>query len=153
MKKFFVCLFAAFALLTTSCSKDDDDNSPANKASVTISGKTYSFNDLSWIDAEFNGVKTYSITSFSEDDNADEISINLSSNKTGEISVDAKNSITIKVGQDTYKSTSGKFTITTFDSKYINGSFKASFKKGTDATIYNIEGSFVSKIFNLLDLV
>lgn len=149
MKKFFVCLFAAVALFTTGCSKDDDDNSSATNATVTLSGKIYTFNELSWIDAEFNGVKTYSITSFSENDNADEIGINLSSNKTGEISVDAKNSIKITIGKDTYQSTSGKITITTFDSKNINGSFKANFKKGTDATIYNIEGSFVSKVFKL----
>lgn len=138
MKKFFVCLFAAVALFTTGCSKDDD--SVSGKAVAVINGKEYSFENYIW---DFQNEKEYVL--FAEGlDQTENLMIHLKDKKVGEVSFSDVNSISVMLGESMYSSLEGKINVTTADSKII-GTFAGTFKKGLiSTTTVKISGSFTA---------
>jgi hypothetical protein len=143
MKKIFFCIFAVATLLTSGCSKDDV--SPATSAEVSLGGKTYSISDVQWGDVEWNGVKSFSISSNNELNKECNLFVSISEKKVADVAINSKNSVNVTIGADKYYSTSGTITITVADSKHINGSFSGKFTKGLWGTeTVDLKGAFVS---------
>lgn len=144
MKKFFVCLFAAVALFTTGCSKDDDPKAEGI-AVATVEGKEYKFTEYVWQASTLNDGSYNLYSNVDEDTPTYDLSIDLGAKKTGKIALDGKNKISIKIDKTTYYGVSGEINVTTFDSKNVNGTFTGKFSKGVNsAGTVDIVGSFTS---------
>lgn len=148
MKKvFFLMLIAGIAL--SGCKKDD--NKPANSGSFQVEGTTINVTDMLWFDISVQMGDTentsYSISSYGNSDN--DLLVQLSDKKTGEITIDEGNNVELTVGEDSYVSVSGTISITKFDDKAIQGTFTGKFVKNDGTEQLDASGSFLANKLTL----
>jgi hypothetical protein len=132
MKKFLFCLFAAIAVMGTGCSKDDDDDAVAEKASVTVEGTALNFKEAQWYENEAQG--GFFVSAGNGEATSNGIVMTMKTKKVGTITLDDDNDINITNGSTYYRSVSGTITVTKWDSKSLVATFTGKFAKGLLST-------------------
>lgn len=149
MKK-ILFLFAVAALVFSGCKKDDEK--PSYSGNFSINGSTYNVSNMMWFDITVqigeSSTTAYSISG-ADGTESNVLSLQLSNNTTGEKTIAEGTSVELVIGNDTYIATSGKISVTKFDTSTASGTFDCKFVKVGSETEIVGTGKFNAKKLSL----